>query len=78
MSTEKMDPKKRGRPQVDSEGVKVRMERADLDRIDEFAERQGLKGRPEAIRRLVRAALYAYDDLPRTDQQARLNSPPKG
>ena len=54
-----MDPKKRGRPPIDSEAVKVRIERADLDRIDALAKAEGLRGRPEAIRRLIRSALDA-------------------
>jgi metal-responsive CopG/Arc/MetJ family transcriptional regulator len=49
--------KMRGRPKVDSEEVKVRIERADLDSIDRFAAENDLRGRPEAIRRLVRKAL---------------------
>ena len=35
------------------------MERQDLDALDRVVEHEGLKGRPEAIRRLVRAALEA-------------------
>lgn len=54
-----------GRPPVDSDAVKVRMERALLDRVDDFANRQGLRGRPEAVRRLVQHALDADRNLPR-------------
>lgn len=43
-----------GRPPVDSEAVKVRMERVQLDRLDQWRESQpDNPGRPEAIRRLV-------------------------
>lgn len=59
MSTLKSAKKKMGRPEVDSEAVNIRFVRADLDAIDAFAATEGLKGRPEAVRRLVRRALDA-------------------
>lgn len=47
-----------GRPPVDSEEIKVRMQRPDLDRLDAWREGQpDAPGRPEAVRRLVRKAL---------------------
>lgn len=46
-----------GRPRVDSEELRVRVERRDLIRLDHYARGHGLKGRPEAIRQLVREAL---------------------
>lgn len=49
--------KKRGRPRVDSEELKVRFERTELDAIDSVVEQEKLKGRPEAVRRLIRQAL---------------------
>lgn len=60
MSTEKMDPKKRGRPHVDSEAVKVRIQQPLLGRVDDYAAQAGIN-RPEAIRRLVERGLN--DDL---------------
>ncbi len=58
-----MGPKKergRGRPPVDSEAVKVRIGRSELDAIDAFAAKEADKpGRPEAVRRIVRAWLTA-------------------
>lgn len=52
-------PKKRiGRPPVDSEAVKVRLERQTLDALDRWREAQpDTPGRPEAIRRIIRSAL---------------------
>lgn len=49
--------KSRGRPSLDTEAVNVRMERRDLIRLDAYAIHHGLKGRPEAVRQLVREAL---------------------
>lgn len=57
MSRINTQQKMRGRPRVDSEELRVRVERADLDRIDAFAKSEGLKGRPEAVRRLIKQAL---------------------
>ena len=60
MSTDIVGPKKRGRPSVDSEAVKVRIERTDLDDLDSWREAQpDQPGRPEAVRRLLRKALDA-------------------
>ncbi|ALJ14126.1 hypothetical protein [Sphingopyxis macrogoltabida] len=53
-------PKKMGRPPVDSEAVKVRIERKLLRRIDDWRSTQpGDTNRPEAIRRLVEKGLDA-------------------
>ncbi len=50
--------KTRGRPRVDSEEVKVRIQRHQLDKIDNWRDQQSDNpGRPEAIRRLVEQAL---------------------
>lgn len=57
MSTQNVVIKKMGRPQVDSERIDARFERPDLDAIDAYVAREGLKGRPEAVRRLVRRGL---------------------
>lgn len=47
-----------GRPRVDSEPVRLRMERADLDALDEWRSAQpDQPERPEAARRLIRKAL---------------------
>lgn len=50
-------PKKsgRGRPTVDSEAVKVRLERKTLDALDDWIARQPgpQPSRPEAVRRLL-------------------------
>lgn len=59
MSTVSSAKKKTGRPPKDSEAVNVRMDRAMLDRVDEFAAGQGIAGRPEAVRQLVGRALDA-------------------
>lgn len=49
---------KRGRPQVDSEAVTVRMAAGALQGIDDWRRKQDdLPGRPEAIRRLVELGL---------------------
>ena len=50
-------PKKsRGRPAVDSEAVKVRLQRADLDLIDRWiAANEPGASRPEAVRRIIRS-----------------------
>lgn len=53
-------PKKKvGRPSVDSEAVKVRIERTMLDALDEWIEQQDAPkpNRPEAIRRLIKLGL---------------------
>jgi hypothetical protein len=58
MSTLNEHKKKMGRPPVDSEMVRARMERPDLNAIDAWASAQpDQPARPEAIRRLVRKAL---------------------
>lgn len=59
MSTVFSAKKKTGRPPKDSEAVNVRMDRAMLDRVDEFAAGQGIASRPEAVRQLVGRALDA-------------------
>lgn len=59
------DPKKsgRGRPSVDSEPVKVRIERKMLDALDAWiaARPEPRPTRPEAIRRLLEKALAPGD-----------------
>lgn len=61
MSTISPRKKSRGRPRIDSEEVSVRIQRADLDNIDQWREDQPDKpGRPEAARRLIREALAGY------------------
>lgn len=58
-----MDTKKRrGRPQVDSERVCVRLTRPDLIGIDAFAAENGTN-RPEALRRIVRDWLIGHGYL---------------
>ncbi|MBA1373221.1 CopG family transcriptional regulator [Sphingomonas ursincola] len=58
MSTLNEHKKRMGRPPVDSEPVRLRMERADLDALDQWREAQpDLPARPEAARRLIRKAL---------------------
>lgn len=57
MSTINATQKKRGRPPVDSEELRVRMERSLIDRVEAFAESQGIKSRPEAVRRLTQHGL---------------------
>ncbi len=58
-------PKKsgRGRPSVDSEPVKVRIERKTLDALDSWIAEQPKPrpSRPEAIRRLLEKALRSDD-----------------
>jgi hypothetical protein len=50
--------KKMGRPSKDTEAVNVRMEREQLDRLDDWRREQSdLPSRPEAIRRLVEKGL---------------------
>ena len=51
-----------GRPKVDSEEVGVRMNRALLDVLDAWiaAQPEPRPGRPEAVRRLLQAALEAF------------------
>ncbi|MBS0278150.1 MAG: ribbon-helix-helix protein, CopG family [Proteobacteria bacterium] len=56
--------KKLGRPKVDTQEVSVRMDRELLDRVDTFAAGQGIKGRPEAVRRLTRLALDTLQPSP--------------
>lgn len=52
------ETRKVGRPKVDSEEVRARMPREQLDRIDAWAAAQpDTPGRPEALRRLVDKAL---------------------
>jgi len=47
-----------GRPSKDTEAVNVRMEREQLDRLDDWRREQSdLPSRPEAIRRLVEKGL---------------------
>ena len=58
MSTLNTQQKRMGRPRVDSEELRVRIQRIDLDAIDEWRGSQpDQPGRPEAVRRLVRKAL---------------------
>jgi metal-responsive CopG/Arc/MetJ family transcriptional regulator len=58
MSTLNGPKKKMGRPPVDSEAVKVRLERKLLNRIDQWRDNApGRPNRPEAIRRLVEKGL---------------------
>jgi hypothetical protein len=50
--------KRRGRPEVDSEAVNVRITKSSLETIDGWRRMQDdLPGRPEAIRRLVELGL---------------------
>jgi hypothetical protein len=52
--------KRRGRPEVESEAVNVRMAKSGLESIDDWRRNQpDLPGRPEAIRRLVDLGLKA-------------------
>jgi hypothetical protein len=58
--------KSRGRPNVDSEAVNVRLERAALTALDDWRRQQSdLPTRPEAVRRLVDAGMK--DALPSPD-----------
>jgi hypothetical protein len=51
---------KRGRPEVESEAVNVRITKPALEIIDAWRRKQDdLPGRPEAIRRLVELGLKA-------------------
>jgi hypothetical protein len=51
---------KRGRPQIESEAVNVRISKSALEIIDDWRRKQDdLPGRPEAIRRLVELGLKA-------------------
>ena len=60
MSTLNAQYKKRGRPAIDSEELRIRVQRPDLDQIDQWRTAQpDAPGRPEAIRRLVRKGLAA-------------------
>lgn len=67
---------KMGRPKVDSELVRSRIERPELDGIDAFAADIAVNadapiGRPEAIRRIVRDWLIGHGYLqPGADAQA--------
>lgn len=59
---------KMGRPKVDSELVRSRIERAELDALDSFAADNDANddaplGRPEAIRRIVRDWLIGHGYL---------------
>jgi hypothetical protein len=50
--------KRRGRPEVESEAVNVRIAKSGLESIDGWRRKQDdLPGRPEAIRRLVEIGL---------------------
>lgn len=68
-----MSIKKRkvGRPTVDTEMVRARLGRAELDGIDAFAAAEDDKPkRPEAVRRIIRKWLIghgylSWSDLPR-------------
>ena len=52
---------KKGRPEVDSEAVNVRMKRDFIVAIDDWRREQpGLPSRPEAIRRLLSEALAVH------------------
>ena len=56
--------KPRGRPSVDSEQVNFRIQRADLDAIDEFAKSQDdAPNRTEAIRRILKDWLIGHGYL---------------
>jgi hypothetical protein len=58
MSTLNKVKKRMGRPEVDSEQLTVRMQRPQLDALDDFRRAEAdLPNRPEAIRRLVDRAL---------------------
>ena len=62
MSTVNEHKKRIGRPPVDSEPVRLRMERSDLDALDEWRKAQpDVPPRPEAARRLLRKALGRAD-----------------
>lgn len=56
MSTLNARIKKRGRPSVDSEEVRSRIQQPLLGELDEWAEKQGIS-RAEAVRRLIRCGL---------------------
>lgn len=58
MSTIDDSKKKRGRPEVDSEAVGIRVLRADLDKIEAFAHARGIK-RSDAMRLLMMMGLDA-------------------
>ena len=63
MSTLNTAHKRMGRPPVDSEELRVRMQRPDLDALDAWRNAQAdSPGRPEAIRRLVRKGLDSTPD----------------
>ena len=60
----------RGRPEVDTEQVAVRMPRDLLDGIDAFsAEEPDKPGRPEALRRIVRDWLIGHGYLAYEDER---------
>ena len=63
MSIEARRPPRRGRPEVDSEEVRARMDRSLLDRIDAWIASQPdpRPSRPEAIRRILADALGGTD-----------------
>lgn len=59
MSIDEHKKSKRGRPRVDSDIVRARMERSLLTALDQWIEKQPepKPSRPEAVRRIVKAAL---------------------
>jgi len=63
MSIDGAKKSKRGRPRVDSDAVNVRFEREALAAIDAWIGSQPdpKPSRPEAVRRLVAAALNRWD-----------------
>jgi hypothetical protein len=62
----------KGRPQLDSQGFTVRMQRAQIVALDEWRRAQpDIPGRPEAIRRLVEIGLRA--PIPSTPNNAARN-----
>ena len=62
MSTKK--DRSRGRPPVDTELLRARVGRAEIDAIDAFsADQHDTPSRPEAIRRLLRDALVGLGYL---------------
>lgn len=56
MSTLNTRIKKRGRPSVESEEVRSRIQQPLLGQLDEWAEKEGIP-RAEAVRRLIQLAL---------------------
>jgi metal-responsive CopG/Arc/MetJ family transcriptional regulator len=49
--------KKRGRPSVDAERIELRLPRELVDLLDAYASREGIEGRPEAVRAILREKL---------------------